>query len=54
MRERRIGCLPVVEGNQLVGIITSYDFLDASAKLFQQHLAADSEPEPVRTMTRGA
>jgi CBS domain-containing protein len=54
MREQRIGCLPVVEGNQLVGIITSYDFLDASAKLFQQHLAAEREPESVRTMTRGA
>jgi CBS domain-containing protein len=54
MREQRIGCLPVVEGNQLVGIITSYDFLDASARLFQQQLAADSEPEPVRALTRSA
>jgi len=54
MREQRIGCLPVVEGNQLVGIITSYDFLDASARLFQQHLAADSERLPVRAMTRSA
>jgi CBS domain-containing protein len=54
MREQRIGCLPVVEGNQLVGIITSYDFLDASARLFQQHLAADSELPPVRAMTRSA
>ncbi len=39
MRSNRVGCLPVVEGNQLVGIVTSYDFLEASAKLFQQHLA---------------
>ncbi len=38
MRRNRIGCLPVVEGEQLVGIVTSYDFLDASARLFQQHL----------------
>jgi CBS domain-containing protein len=28
----------VVEGDQLVGIVTSYDFLDASARLFQEHL----------------
>jgi CBS domain-containing protein len=40
MREHRIGCLPVVEGDQLVGIVTSYDFLDASARLFKEHLAA--------------
>ncbi|MBA2703505.1 MAG: CBS domain-containing protein [Blastocatellia bacterium] len=44
MREQRIGCLLVVDSGQLVGIVTSYDFLDASAQLFQQHLAAVSEP----------
>lgn len=38
MRERKIGCLPVVENDQLVGIVTSYDFLEASARLFQEHL----------------
>jgi CBS domain-containing protein len=41
MRTNRIGCLPVVESGQLVGIVTSFDFLEASAKLFQQHLAND-------------
>jgi CBS domain-containing protein len=40
MRTNRIGCLPVVEGNQLVGIVTSYDFLAASAHLFKEHLTA--------------
>ena len=39
MRTHRVGCLPVVENDQLVGIVTSYDFLEASAKLFQQHLS---------------
>ena len=38
MRRHRIGCLPVVEDGQLVGIVTSYDFLEASAALFKQHL----------------
>jgi CBS domain-containing protein len=38
MRRNRVGCLPVVDGNQLVGIVTSYDFLEASARLFQQHI----------------
>jgi CBS domain-containing protein len=40
MRSHRVGCLPVVESEQLVGIVTSYDFLEASAKLFQQHLTS--------------
>ena len=53
MRNRGVGCLPVVEGEQLVGIVTSYDFLAASAQLFQHHL---QEPEAVesRVRARGA
>jgi CBS domain-containing protein len=43
MRDRGMGCLPVVEGDQLVGIVTSFDFLEASAKLFQQHLKEPAE-----------
>ena len=39
MRSHRVGCLPVVEGNRLVGIITAYDFLAASASLFEKYLA---------------
>ncbi len=44
MRRSRIGCLPVVDDNQLVGIVTSYDFLTATARLFKQHLAASAGP----------
>jgi acetoin utilization protein AcuB len=29
MRERRIGCLPVIEGGELVGMITTSDVMDA-------------------------
>lgn len=43
MRRHRVGCLPVVDGEQLAGIVTSYDFLEATAKLFQQHLSAPTE-----------
>lgn len=39
MRRNRVGCLPVVENDRLTGIVTSYDFLDASAQLFQQHIS---------------
>jgi len=42
MRKHRIGCLPIVERDQLVGIVTSYDFLEASARLFRQHLTAST------------
>ena len=38
MRQNRVGCLPVLEDGRLVGIVTSYDFLSASAKLFEKHL----------------
>jgi acetoin utilization protein AcuB len=33
MRELKIGCLPVVDGNQLLGIVTGIDLLDALLKL---------------------
>lgn len=33
MRERKIGCLPVVEGDRLVGIITGLDLLDALMRM---------------------
>ena len=39
MRRNKIGCLPVVANDRLVGIVTSYDFLEASAILFQEQLA---------------
>lgn len=38
MRKNRVGCLPVLEEGRLVGIVTSYDFLSASARLFEEHL----------------
>jgi acetoin utilization protein AcuB len=33
MRERKIGCLPVIENDQLVGIITGIDLLDALMRM---------------------
>ncbi|HEV8428807.1 MAG TPA: CBS domain-containing protein [Pyrinomonadaceae bacterium] len=45
MRQNRIGCLPVVEGDELVGIVTSYDFLEATARLFQQHLSGQKDSQ---------
>ena len=53
MRAQRVGCLPVLEGDQLVGIVTSYDFLDASARLFQQRLAP-KQPVKIEKMAQSA
>jgi CBS domain-containing protein len=53
MRSKRVGCLPVVEGNQLVGIVTSYDFLEASAELFKQHLASPAKEPQSRGRAQG-
>ena len=54
MRRSGIGCLPVVDDNRLVGIVTSYDFLTATASLFKQHLAASAKPSDKETVVRGA
>ncbi len=42
MLERKVGCLPVVEGETLVGILTEGDFVSAAAT------ADPGEPAPVR------
>lgn len=38
MRRHKVGCLPVVKDEHLVGIVTAYDFLAVSAKLFEEQL----------------
>ena len=53
MRTLSVGCLPVVEGDQLIGIVTSYDFLEASARLFQQHLKEPVEEIRSRAVRPG-
>jgi CBS domain-containing protein len=36
MRTHRIGCLPVVKGKELVGIITEMDFLRITSRLLER------------------
>lgn len=38
MRQRHLGCLPVVEEGKLVGVITLFDLLAVSAKLLEEEL----------------
>jgi CBS domain-containing protein len=42
--------LPVVDQDRLVGIVTSYDFLAASARLFKEKLASAKK---ARALARG-
>lgn len=44
MRANKVGCIPVVDDGQLVGIVTSFDFLDASARLFKEQLTPAAVP----------
>src|SRR6266498_2062452 len=62
MRSNKFGCLPVVDNGRLVGIVTSYDFLDASARLFVRELkskepranSTDSIKKPVTALAHKA
>jgi len=38
MRERDIGCLPVITDGKLVGLLTAHDFLTVSTRLFEERL----------------
>ncbi len=38
MRTKNIGCLPVVKGQKLIGLVTAHDFLTVSAKLLEERL----------------
>lgn len=44
MRERRIGCLPVVDGGRLVGIVTEPDFIRVAEGLLEARLGDDERP----------
>jgi CBS domain-containing protein len=43
MQSNNIGCLPVVDDGQLVGILTSFDFLNGAARIFREHLSQPAE-----------
>lgn len=48
MRKHKVGCLPIVDGGHLVGIVTAQDFLEISAKLFEEYLKSQAEePTPI-------
>jgi CBS domain-containing protein len=44
MRRRQVGCLPVVENERLVGIVTAHDFLSFSAEIIEKQLQPEDSP----------
>jgi len=48
MRRQRIGCLPVIKGQNLVGVVTEADFMEVAGKLLDEQLAEEFETEPAR------
>lgn len=54
MRCNKVGCLPVVDNGRLAGIVTSYDFLDASARLFKAQLSSSTAPANARAKANHA
>jgi predicted transcriptional regulator len=43
MRRLGVGCLPVVQNDRLVGIITEEDFMDLAAKLLEEQLGTSEQ-----------
>jgi CBS domain-containing protein/gamma-glutamylcysteine synthetase len=43
MRRLKVGCLPVVHNDKLVGIVTEEDFMDIASKLLEEQLGADEQ-----------
>jgi CBS domain-containing protein len=54
MQTNRIGCLPVVDDGQLVGILTSYDFLSGAARIFRKHLGASTSTRKAKAAAHHA
>ena len=48
MQTNKIGCLPVVDGGRLVGILTSYDFLAGAARIFREYLGGSKPAEQLK------
>lgn len=43
MRRKKLGCLPIVEGEELVGVISERDLARVATELLERHLREESE-----------
>ena len=46
MRQRRVGCLPVVDGETLIGIVTERDFMKIAGRMLEESLRASTGEHP--------
>jgi CBS domain-containing protein len=46
MREKQIGCLPVVKEGRLVGLITERNFISIASDMVEQRLKAGAYANP--------
>jgi CBS domain-containing protein len=54
MQSHTIGCLPVVDDGQLVGILTSFDFLNGAARIFREHLGKSTAARATKAIAHHA
>ena len=41
MRRLRIGCMPVIGDDRLIGIVTEEDFMEIASKMLEHQLGGD-------------
>lgn len=54
MRENKIGCLPVVQKNELIGIITEMDFVRISSRLLERLADRKEEADSLKAQVKKA
>jgi CBS domain-containing protein/gamma-glutamylcysteine synthetase len=54
MRENKIGCLPVVQKNELIGIITEMDFVRISSRLLERLAERKEEADSAKAQVKKA
>ena len=52
MRRLRIGCLPVVQDDRLVGIVTEEDFMEIASKMLEHQLGAEDLVQEQAVVTK--
>ena len=48
MRDHRIGCLPVIRDEKLVGIVTEHDLVSLSGPLLERFLSGEGDADASR------
>jgi Mg/Co/Ni transporter MgtE len=54
MRRLKVGCLPVVDDDRLVGIVTEEDFMDIASKMLEDQLSKEGPDRTSDSLDRSA